>query len=449
MSQQEIVQQVRDAGVVGAGGAGFPTHVKFGARVDTVIANGAECEPMLSCDKAMMSERTGLVLDGLRLLAEATGASRVVLALKGKYAHVVQRVREVAQREAPGVEIFEMGNTYPAGDEQVLVHEVTGRVVPEGGIPLMVGAVVDNVITLSWVSQAVRAGQPVVERAITVAGEVRRPLSVMLPIGAAMRDAVQLAGGATVDDWVIVEGGPMMGRVVQDPAEPVTKKTSGVLVFERTHPVVRRMLTGMDREVSIGRAVCCQCRMCTDLCPRYLLGHELHPHLAMRAVQMGGLSDTPSAHVTAAFLCCMCNVCEAYACPLGLSPRKVFAAMLGQLQRAGVKNPHGRKDTTPHPFRGFRQAPLPRLNARLGITRYVAAPQAVDLAPAYAPAAVRIRLSQHIGAPSVPVVRAGQRVARGDLVAEIPKGQLGARQHASIDGTVAAVDAREIRIERI
>ncbi|HEY3352884.1 MAG TPA: 4Fe-4S dicluster domain-containing protein [Polyangia bacterium] len=442
-----IVDRVRAAGIVGAGGAGFPTHVKLGATADTVIANGAECEPLLRCDKAVLKERTADVLLGLGALAEAVGARRLVLALKGHYADLVAHVRRVAAELAPVVAIVPLDNYYPAGDEQVLVHEVTGRVVPEGGIPLNVGVVVDNVITLMQVAEAVRDGRPVTRRPLTVAGAVPRALTLAPPLGAPMRLAVELCGGATVPDWVLLEGGPMMGRLVTDPDEPITKRTSGLIVLPREHALVQRRQATLEREVRLARVVCCQCRMCTDLCPRRNLGHALQPHLAMRALKHEGVVEAPPEHVTAAFLCCLCGACETYACPLGLSPRRVYGSLRAELAKAGHKNPHTRKDLVPDELQQLRRIPLPRLIARLGLTEYVDAPHAVDLRPIAAPR-VRLRLGEHTGAPARPVVAVGQAVRAGDLVAEIPEGKLGARYHASIDGTVVAVDPTEVQIAR-
>jgi len=444
---QQIADRVREAGIVGAGGAGFPTHVKFGSRVETVIANGAECEPLLRCDKATMRDNTEEVLRGLSLLAEATGAARAVIALKGHYHDVVQRVREVARTSFPDVELFELRNYYPAGDEQVLVNAVTGRVVPEGGIPLQVNVVVNNVVTLTQVARAVDHGRPVTRRPLTVGGDVRRPVTCELPIGTPMRRAVELAGGpSTSTGWVIVEGGPMMGRVVTDPDEPVTKKTSGVIVLPVDHPLVLRKLRAIDREVLLARAVCCQCRMCTDLCPRANLGHAIQPHLAMRALGASGIGETPPQHVTAAFLCCLCGVCEVYACPMGLSPRKVFDRMRVNLIQAGQKNPHDRRELTPHDFIASRRVPLPRLVARLDLTEQAAAADRVDWGRVDVPL-VRILLQQHTGAPARPTVAAGQTVREGEFIAEIPDNRLGARLHASIDGRVTRVDHNEICIE--
>ncbi len=441
-----IAETVRAAGIVGAGGAGFPTHVKLASKVDTVIANGAECEPLLHCDKAVMCERTDAVLRGLCLLAEATGASRAVIALKKHYPEVVQRVRSVATAHYSGVEIHELDNYYPAGDEQVLVNEVTGRVVPEGGIPLHVDVVVNNVVTLSQVAGAHDDGRPVTLRPLTVAGEVAQQLSCELPIGAPMARAIELAGGATVDRPVLIEGGPMMGRVLRDLDEPISKRTSGVLVLAEDHPLVQQKTRLLTHETRRARAACCQCRMCTDLCPRFNLGHAIQPHLAMRALLSEGLSEPPASHISAAWLCCLCGVCEAHACTQGLSPRKIFEDLRGKLSAAGVKNPHGRQDCQPHDFARLRRVPVPRLVARLGLADYAHRRRTVDLA-ARSVARVRMRLSQHIGAPSVALVSVGDQVERGQLIADIPADKLSARLHASIAGRVTAVDEREIRIE--
>ncbi|MBT3223447.1 MAG: hypothetical protein HN348_30615, partial [Proteobacteria bacterium] len=289
----DVVNIVRQAGIVGAGGAGFPTHVKVGAQVDTVIANGAECEPLLRGDKMLMLRHPEEVLDGLTILARATGATRVVLALKAHYSDVVDRIRLVASEEFPQVEVFEMGNFYPAGDEQTLVHEVTGKVVPEGGIPLAVGCVVNNVVTLFQLSRAVRHGEAATYRPVTIVGDVAKPRTAMLPVGTPFSKALELAGGAVVDDPVFIAGGPMMGVATTDPDTPIDKRCSGLLVLDKSHPLVRRKMAPMKREVAISRAACCQCRFCTDLCPRYLLGHDLHPHLAMYGVNLTGFRELP------------------------------------------------------------------------------------------------------------------------------------------------------------
>jgi Na+-translocating ferredoxin:NAD+ oxidoreductase RnfC subunit len=443
---ESIWESVRAAGVVGAGGAGFPTHIKLKARVDTVIANGAECEPLLACDKATMQHFAGRVIRGLNLVREATGAERAVLALKAKDPKVVTTLNRLA---APArVEVFLLDNVYPAGDEQVLVYEVTGRVVPESGIPLDVGCLVDNVVTLTNIARAVDDGEPVVDRLLTIHGEVNRPVSVALPIGTPFARALEIADGVTTEPFVIIEGGPVMGQVVTDLSRVVRKTTSGLIVLSAEHPLVRRKLAQTRFEVSIGRSVCCQCRMCTDLCPRFLLGHEIHPHLVMRSMLHASYVDAPSEQMTNAYLCCDCGVCEIMACPLALSPRKVNMALKAELAKAKVPNPHRRHELTVRPFRESRLVPMGRLVARVGLTAYAAVTPVYDGA-AYDVARVRLGLKQHIGAPARPVVSPGERVERGALVGEIPDGAaVGARVHASIGGRVVAVTSEEVVIER-
>jgi Na+-translocating ferredoxin:NAD+ oxidoreductase RnfC subunit len=435
----DVVNIVRQAGIVGAGGAGFPTHVKVGAQVDTVIANGAECEPLLRGDKMLMLRHPEEVLDGLTILARATGAARVVLALKAHYSDVVDRIRTVASEEFPQVEVFEMGNFYPAGDEQTLVHEVTGKVVPEGGIPLAVGCVVNNVVTLFQLSRAVRHGEAATYRPVTIVGDVAKPRTAMLPVGTPFSKALELAGGAVVDDPVFIAGGPMMGVATTDPDTPIDKRCSGLLVLDKSHPLVRRKMAPMKREVAISRAACCQCRFCTDLCPRYLLGHDLHPHLAMYGVNLTGFRELPASAFTSAYLCCMCGICEVYSCPLGLSPRKMYAALREELSANKIPNPHHRDDLSPRPQYADRKIPVPRLITRLGLTPYEhqgwdgnLGLQKVDV--------VRVPLKQHLGAPATPVVAVGDKVKVGDMLGEIPENSLGARVHASIDGVVTAVN---------
>lgn len=442
---EAIREAVKRAGVVGAGGAGFPTHVKLQAQVDTVIANGAECEPLLSCDKSAMQYQADLLCRGLSLVKDVTGADRAVIALKSRDPKLLTPLRKAA--DEVGAEIFLLDDVYPAGDEQVTVYEVTGRVVPESGLPLNVGCVVDNVITLINVARAVDEDQPVTERLLTVHGEVHRPVTVSLPIGTSFRRALEIADGPRLDSYVVVEGGPVMGPVVTDMEETVKKTTSGLIVLSPEHPLVQRKLASIRREVQIGASVCCQCRMCTDLCPRYLLGHEIHPHLVMRSSMHSGYLDSAPEQITNAYLCCDCGVCELIACPLNLSPRKVYMSVRSELMTNDIANPHRRREVTPHSQRRHRMIPISRLVARVGLMPYYHLKAVYD-SESYDVQKVRISLKQHLGAPARPVVRSGEKVERGELIGEIPDKALGARVHSSISGTVLAVSEKEVVVER-
>jgi len=447
-----LVEAVRAAGVVGAGGAGFPTHVKLAAKVDTVIANGAECDPLLQCDQRLMESRAAEIVRGLRLAMEATGAKRGILALKKEYAGATAALRRAIGGQ-PDLSLWLLDSRYPAGDEFVLVYEATGRLVPEAGLPLQVGCLVHNVQTLYNVARAER-GAAVTHRLLTVAGAVARPVTLWVPLGTAIGQVVAWAGGVqpprwserTADDYAVVVGGPMMGHVATGLDQPVTKTTSGLLVLPRDGVVVRFLTRPRTSWVRRGISTCDQCRDCTDLCPRYLLGHNLRPHEVMRAIHYG--LERPADQVTAAVLCCECRLCEAYACPLELSPMSYYVAIKRELRAQGwVNQVHRRADLQPHPMRDDRLVPTGRLIARLGLSEWEHQLCPLDEGD-YRPARVRIPLQQHIGVPAEPVVAAGDRVAVGDLIARIPEGKLGANLHASLAGRVTGVDDTAIEVEQ-
>ena len=449
----DLCQAVQAAGVIGAGGAGFPTHVKLAAQVDTVIANGAECDPLLQCDQRLMERHAAEIVRGVQAAMKATGARRGILALKEEYVGAraaLQRVVDSAEHRSD-LSLLLMESRYPAGDEFVLVYEATGRLVPEAGLPLHVGCLVQNVQTLFNITRAAE-GTAVTHRLLSVVGAVARPTSLWAPLGTAIREVLAWAGGVqpprwsgrTADDYAVVIGGPMMGRLAQDLDEPVTKTTSGLLVLPRDNPVVRSLSRSHSAWVKRGMSTCDQCRDCTDLCPRHLLGHELRPHEVMRAINYG--LSRPADKITAAVLCCECRLCEAYACPLGLSPMAYYRSIKEQLRAQGwVNDVHKRDDLIAHPMREYRLVPTKRLIARLGLTEWEEQTCPLDEGN-YCPAQVTIPLNQHIGAPAKPVVSVGDRVAVGDPIARIPEGKLGANVHASIAGRVADIDPTAIRI---
>jgi Na+-translocating ferredoxin:NAD+ oxidoreductase RnfC subunit len=450
---QDLVEAVRAAGVVGAGGAGFPTHVKVAASVDTVIANGVECDPLLQCDQALMESQAPEIVRGMLYCMEATGAERGILALKEEYRTAASALRRAVESHGAGVELslLLMESRYPAGDEFVLVYEATGRLVPETGLPLHVGCVVLNVQTLYNIARAVKGGA-VTHRLLTVAGAVAQPVTLWAPVGTSVGDVVAWAGGIqpqrwserTAQDYAVVVGGPMMGRVTVDLDEPVTKTTSGLLVLPYDNAVVRYMSRSRTSWVRRGVSTCDQCRDCTDLCPRYLIGHNLQPHEVMRSINYG--LERPADKVTAAVLCCECRLCEAYACPLELSPMAYYVGIKQELQRQRwVNEVHKRADLKVHPTREYRLVPTHRLIARLGLTQWESQVCALDESD-HRPRRVSISLGQHLGAPAEPVVSAGAKVAVGDLIARIPEGKLGANLHASISGWVEQVTDFAIEI---
>lgn len=432
MNKKEIIDKVKNAGVVGAGGAGFPTHVKLEAKVEYVIANGAECEPLLRIDQQLMASQANKVIKGLELVMGATGAKKGFIALKEKYKPALEALQSSIQHPASRIQLFLLDDFYPAGDEQILVYEVLKRIVPEGGIPLDVGVVVDNVGTLINITDAME-GRPVTHRYLTISGAVKEPKSVKVPVGMSVGEVIRLAE-PLINDFSVLDGGPMMGKLIEDLDSPVMKTTTGLIVIPKDHQVIMNKTLEM-RKILKKTMLCMQCTDCTELCPRYLIGHSLKPHKIMRHV--GYEMRKELNDITAAFLCSECGLCNLYACPFGLSPLRVNQEIKKELTEAKVKNPHKGVPEEAHPMIEYRRVPTERIISRIGIEEYnVDAPLEKR---EYRTNFVRIPLSQHVGARSVPVVKLNDKVKVGDLIADIPRGALGARIHASIEGKITDI----------
>ncbi len=440
-----LVALAKDAGIIGAGGAGFPTHVKLGTPVDTIVVNGAECEPLMHGDQQTMETRAGEMVAALKMVAEEFEAklkskTRIIIGVKKKYEEAINAIR--SSINGGDMEILELPNVYPAGDEQFLVYEATGRIVPEGGIPPMVNTLALNVGTLVHLSEAVN-GKPVTERLVTLGGAVDNPRIASIPIGTEFSEIIPRLG-PKVDDYVILVNGPMMGRITEDLSETTTKTMGGIFILPKRHSHVSRMRRPLSTEIRLSKSVCEVCRYCTDFCPRYLQGHNLEPHKIMRVINYDRDLDTKT--ITSAWLCCECGVCDIWACPMSLSPRVVFREFKRRLKEAGIKNPHNRTELKIDPQRKFRGIPTGRLTARLGLTEYDMRPP-FDSEP-WPVSKVSIALNQHIGAPAEPAVKVGDKVSCGQLIGAIPEGKLGAAYHASITGTVTKVAEQKITIEK-
>ncbi len=429
---------VKQAGVVGAGGAGFPTYVKMGSRVRLVIANGAECDLLMKKDQEVMTRHAEGIVRGLELVMQSTGADRAVIALKRKYAPAWAAL-EAALGRHPQIELFALDDFYPAGDEFILVNEVTGCVVPEGGLPLDCGVVVQNVETLWNVARAMD-GSPVTHKYVSVMGEVSSPGTYLVPLGMPVGALVGLAGAAS--DVVLIDGGAMMGKVVSR-QDPVTKTTGGILVLPPDNPAALGKTLSLRSILYRARSVCIQCRACTDMCPRYLLGHSIEPHRVMRTVAYGARDTAPLG----ALLCSLCGLCQFFACPMGLSPARVNEAVRIELSRAGTKLPHKRRTPTPRPLARYRRVPSGRLAQRLGVARYdVPVPYRGEVA--LEPESVlTLPLGQGVGRPAVPVVRAGEEVSAGQVIAEAAPAGPSVPLHAPADAVVRQVTSVAVTLE--
>jgi Na+-translocating ferredoxin:NAD+ oxidoreductase RnfC subunit len=437
------VQDVQAAGVVGAGGAGFPTHVKLAGKADTVLVNAAECEPLLHKDKEVLRTYVDDVIEGTAVAMRLVGASRGVVGIKEKYVDVVELLRSKLPR---GMDVAPLRDAYPAGDEFILVYDVLHRVIPPGGIPLAVGAVVVNVETAMNVARA--ADRPVTEKYLTVAGAVAEPVTLRVPLGVTLSQCVAAAGGPTIPDANYIVGGVMMGYLEENQNALVDKTTGGVIVLPNEHVVVRRRRQNWKQVARIGRSACDQCSFCTELCPRWLLGHPIEPHRAMRSLEFNLVGE---ANVLGTQFCCECNLCSLYSCPEDLDPKNVCSQNKRRLaaeKRRWEQPPFNPK--RPELHSDNRKAPMGRLMTKLGLRQFR---NVGPLSDALLPAdRVGIKLKQHVGSPCESSVAVGDRVTKGQTIGQPPvtngKPALGAPVHASIDGVVTAIENGVVWIER-
>ena len=437
MKIAELSKILRENGIVGAGGAGFPTYGKLSEAADTILLNCAECEPLLKLHRQVLREHAQEIMKAFHLVAETLGA-KAIIGIKSEYKSTIGAL-EAYIGEYPEMSIHRLPGAYPMGDEVVLIYEATGRVVRPGGLPIECGVAVFNVETMYNIYSAVWENHPVTEKYVSVVGEVEHPITVRVPIGTRIKDVVAMAGRITTEEPVYLLGGPMMGSFGSE-YQPVTKTTNAVIVLPEDHTLVLKKRPNITNAIARAASSCCQCRTCTDLCPRHSLGHPIQPHLFMRAAANRDFQSV-SPFIDTMF-CSSCGLCELYSCPQGLSPRSIMAEYKAGLRKAGIKPP--KVEASPvNPAREYRRAPEERLVARLGLLQYdKEAPLDDTLREAKS---VRINLSQHIGAPAQAVVASGDMVSAQAVVAKAADG-LSVNIHASVAGKVTDVTDKYIEI---
>lgn len=433
----EELRKIFDAGVVGAGGAGFPTHKKLDAKVEYFIINGAECEPLLQTDKYIMREKSAELLLGIEKATGLVQAERIVFALKKKYTNEISNLKKAAEKLKMNIEFFFMDSIYPAGDEQILVFEVTGRTVPPGGIPMQVGAVVSNVGTLLNIYYAME-DKPVIRKYVSVLGEVNNPIILDVPIGIGVRECISAAGGSKLDKFHVITGGPVMGKVITSEeidSRTITKTDGGIIVVPSDHHLIRKNTLSLQHMINQTRSACIQCSYCTDMCPRYLIGHPLRPHKIMRKI---GYSEEIDESFIDSLICCECGICELYACPMGISPRLVNMYVKKKLRDKGIKFKDNGSGILDLSLREHRKVPVARMLSRINMDKYdVKRPLELKRIETDT---VSISLRQHIGRAAAPIVNVGDKVYAGQLIASVNFEDVGANIHSSIDGTVMQID---------
>lgn len=449
MNLEELKALVKEAGVAGAGGAGFPTYMKLDERAEVIIMNCAECEPLLNLHQQLLGECAGEILRTLSAVAHTLHANRAIIGIKKEYTRTIEAVQQHLEAY-PEIKMHLLQSVFPMGDEAVLIYETTGKILPPGGLPAESGVVVMNVETIYNICRALEEKKPVTDKIVAVAGEVNAPGAFRVPLGTSMEDVVKLAGGETQEDTAYLSGGPMMGKLVSR-YDPVIKTTNAIFVLPKEHLLINRRKASSDILLKRAASACCQCQMCTSLCPRYNLGYPIQPHRFMRAASHHDCTDL-NAYLNL-FSCSGCGLCESFSCPQGLSPRKLIGEFRNQLRAAGVQPAKSQAaDFAEMPEhrserREGRKVSEKRLTARLGLGRYSGQKTLLDNRRR-GMEKVRIPVLQHIGAPAVPVVKAGDFVCCGQLIGR-PADGLSLPVHASIDGKITNISEKYIEITSI
>ena len=441
MNYEVLKEQIAKAGIVGAGGAGFPTQFKLAKGMDYLIINGAECEPLLYTDYQILTHFGKELIDTLHELLEICEIKQGIIGIKKKYNELISTLRDYTQRY-PEIHIQAVDNIYPVGDEVTLIYECTGRVIPRGELPVSQKVVEINVETLLNIERCLRNGEPVTHTYMTVGGVVPNPKVVKAPIGIKVRELLKLIGIEDLEDKSILVGGPMMGQF-GDLDTLITKTTKGILILPQDH--ILHKLKGSPDMSTVKRAMssCSQCRMCTDLCPRNRLGHKVEPHKVMNAIANG--LTTHYEGIETALGCCGCNICSYFACHHELSPSKFMALIKKELLAHGER---GIKDLNPIPKKEIgTKVVASRLTSRIGLSQYDQKAQWDEIT--LIPSRVTISTSQHIGKKAKVLVQAGDQVEVGSLIAQMDEGGISANIHASVTGKVLCVQEDQIIIESL
>lgn len=272
LEPEQIIEKIKDAGIVGLGGACFPTHVKLmpppSCQAEVLIVNAVECEPYLTCDHRLMLEHAEEIFIGISLLKRALKIERAIIGIENNKRDAIELFKKMADRHF-GIEVCPLKLRYPQGGEKQLIDATIGRQVPSGALPISVGAVVDNVATVFAVYEAVQKNKPLIERVMTVTGKsVKRPGNYLVRFGTPLQDVIEAAGGIPDDTGKIVAGGPMMGRAMQNTNMPAHKRTSGLLMIPAAESVRREPQN------------CMRCGQCVEACPM-----GLEPYLLIRLAE--------------------------------------------------------------------------------------------------------------------------------------------------------------------
>lgn len=297
-SREDFIKSIRNSGVVGLGGAAFPVSVKYNPRniemVDTLIVNGAECEPFITSDYRTMIEETNLIIDGIEGVMKWLDIKECYIAIEDNKPEAIARIYEAIEGNY-NIHIVIMKSLYPRGAERVVIHESTGKILPPGKLPADIGVLVSNVATISFIGNFLATGMPLVEKRITVDGNsITTPKNVMVPLGTRIIDIIDFCGGYRMPPAKIIMGGPMMGRAIYNDGKPLIKNNNAILAFDEKQAFLHE------------ESACINCGRCVRACPM-----ELMPTLINKAYLQNDYAELKRLNVQ---LCMGCGCCS-YVCP--------------------------------------------------------------------------------------------------------------------------------------
>ena len=321
LTSQEIIDIVKEAGITGMGGAGFPTHVKLSGAVgkaDTIILNGAECEPYITADHRLMLERGEAVIGGARFIMKALGLKEATIGIEGNKLDAVEHLKSLLPNGDTSIHVETLKTRYPQGAEKQLIQRVTGREVPPGGLPADVGCTVFNVATAAAIYDAVTEGKPLTHRNVTITGgAIERPMNVNAPIGTPVEHLIKMAGGFKIQPQRLLMGGPMMGNPQYDLTAPMFKGTNCILA-----------LTDAEAAIQDTEQTCLRCGRCVNVCPMHLTPVYMHLY-----AEKGMWKEAEALNVMDCIECGSCN----YICPARLHLVQSFRVTKGELRALAAK----------------------------------------------------------------------------------------------------------------
>ena len=289
MSITEIKALLQNAGIVGAGGAGFPTYAKLSDEADLLCVNCSECEPLMYTDFILNREEMAKIVKGAELIMAATNIKHTYLAIKVHRAEALGYAD--GQVLGENVSIKYLPSVYPIGDEIGLIYETTGRLIKAGNLPITAGVIVMNAETVYNAHEAIVSGKPLVEKWLTIAGDIPEKFTLKAPLGMRVSDIFKQLGIKVDSDHVIIDGGPSMGSISSPDRAVIKKTTKSILILPKTTRCVENKQSNIDDMLRRAASACCGCTRCTEMCPRYQLGYPLEPHKLFRAALNSAAED--------------------------------------------------------------------------------------------------------------------------------------------------------------